>query len=127
MTMRNRATALVLGLMLAAPAFADSVGVSRCDREDGGVFRPGLLTVERDGTRTFYPVGENGLTETIIFNEGQAIDWIRAQGLFPEGTMFGDYANVICGLPCEECAPDEEAPDEQEEPDDETRPDQTDG
>jgi hypothetical protein len=46
-------------------------------------FDPGLLTLEADGTRTFHPVGENGLTETITFNRTLAFEWVEAQGLLP--------------------------------------------
>jgi lipid-binding SYLF domain-containing protein len=91
--MTTRAT--LIAAMLAAsafvgPAVADVVGVSRCDEAVDGVFRPGLLTVEADGTRTFHPVGENGLTETIAFNRTRAFEWVEAQGFYPAGTMFAD-------------------------------------
>lgn len=110
---------LATGLMAGAVA-ADVVGVSRCDQDVNGVFQPGLLTVEPDGTRTFHPVGENGLTETITFNRERAFDWVRAQGLFSDGTTYENYRGYICGLPCEECAPEEaeqegDLPDEEEE------------
>ena len=106
--------------MLAGPLAADVVGVSRCDRAVDGVFKPGLLTVESDGTQTFYPVGENGLTETITFNRARAFEWVAAQGLFPEGTTFADYDDFICGLPCEECT--EEEPPEPDLPDNDDSP-----
>ncbi|MBY4891554.1 hypothetical protein KUL25_02100 [Rhodobacteraceae bacterium N5(2021)] len=94
--------AAVLAL-LAAPIMADTVGVSRCDQEADGVFRPGLLTVEADGTRTFHSLGENGLTEDIVFNRAAAMEWIAAQGIYPDGTVFNNYSGYVCGLPCEEC------------------------
>jgi hypothetical protein len=86
---------------------ADVVGVSRCDEAVDGVFRPGLLTLEADGTRTFHPVGENGLTEAITFNRTRAFEWVEAQGFYPAGTMFEDYDDYICGMPCEECEEDD--------------------
>jgi hypothetical protein len=116
--MTTRAT--LIAAMLAAsaivgPASADVVGVSRCDEAVDGVFRPGLLTLEADGTRTFHPVGENGLTETITFNRTLAFEWVEAQGFYPAGTMFTDYDDYICGLPCEECeeedSPEPDLPD----------------
>jgi hypothetical protein len=110
----------LIAAMLAAGAIvgqasADVVGVSRCDEAVNGVYRPGLLTLESDGTRTFHPVGENGLTETITFNGTLAFEWVAAQGLYPAGTTFTDYDNFICGLPCEECeeedSPEPDLPD----------------
>ncbi|MGP1356596.1 hypothetical protein [Roseicyclus sp.] len=101
--------ALAAAILSAAPALAQSVGVSRCDRQEGAVFQPGLMTVDAAGTRVFHPVGENGLTESIVFNRDEAFAWVAGQGLFPAGTVFGDYDGYICGLPCEECAPEEEA------------------
>jgi hypothetical protein len=57
--------------------------------------------VEANGTRTFHPVGVNGLTESISFNRTRAFDWVAAQGLFPEGTIFNNYNRYICGMPSE--------------------------
>ena len=111
---------LLVAAMAASPVYADFVGVSRCDQENNGTFTPGLLTVEQDGTRTFYPVGENGLTSTIVFNCRMATDWVEGQNLYPAGTMFGECRNYICGVLCEECEEDvqEESVEEpQEEPD----------
>ena len=106
-----RAAALATGL-LAGPVAADVVGVSRCDQAENGVFRSGLMTVESNGTRTFHPSGEGGLSETIVFNREQAFEWVAAQGFFPAGTTFTDYDDFICGLPCEDCpADDPPAPD----------------
>lgn len=99
---------LVAAAMLATPVYADFVGVSRCDELSDGVYRPGLMTVEADGTRTFHPVGVNGLTETIVFNRRRAMEWVEGQGLFPEGTTFGNYQRHICGILCEECADTED-------------------
>lgn len=100
--------ALGAASLLAGAAVADTVGVSRCDRQENGTFRPGLLTVDSDGNRVFHPIGENGLTESIVFNRSRAFDWVEAQGFFPEDTIFQNYTNYICGLPCEEC--EEETP-----------------
>lgn len=110
-------------VLLAAPVMADTVGVSPCNREAEGVFRPGLLTVEADGTRVFYPVGENGLTETIVYNRAAALEWIAGQDGFAAGTVFGNYDGFVCGLPCEECGePSQQTqpqePDDPDEPDD---------
>jgi hypothetical protein len=113
---------LFAACLIAAPAFADVVGVSRCDQQQDGVFRPGLLTVSSDGTRVFHPVGENGLTETTVFNRSEAFAWVANQGLFPAGTTFENYDDFICGLPCEEC----EAEETEEEPD-HTNGDETNG
>jgi hypothetical protein len=106
--------AFAAALLVGMPAFADIVGVSRCDQQENGVFRPGLMTVAPDGTRTLYPVGENGLTETIIFSRSEAFAWVESQGLFPAGTTFANYNGYICGLPCEECAPEDAAADAEE-------------
>ncbi|MCU4652150.1 hypothetical protein N8I71_04875 [Roseibacterium sp. SDUM158016] len=121
--MTNRAILIAAALatgLFAGPVSADVVGVSRCDEAVNGVFRPGLLTVESDGTRTFHPVGENGLTETITFNQSRAFEWVAAQGFYPEDTTFADYDDFICGLPCEECpaedAPEPDLPDNDEDP-----------
>jgi hypothetical protein len=108
--MTTRATliaALLAASALVGPAAADAVGVSRCDEAVDGVFRPGLLTLEADGTRTFHPVGENGLTEAITFNRARAFEWVEAQGFYPAGTMFENYDDYICGMPCEECPEDD--------------------
>lgn len=105
--------------LLAAPVLAETVGVSRCNREADGGFRPGLLTVEADGTRTFHPVGENGLTESIVFNRAAAIAWVAGQGIYVAGTVFDHYDGFVCGLPCEECAePVEQTQPEEPEPED---------
>ena len=108
-------TALTAALLAGMPVSADVVGVSRCDQEENGVFRPGLMTVAPDGTRTFHPVGEDDLTETIVFNRAQAFGWVEGRGLFPAGTTFVNYDDYICGMQCEECAPE----DVDAEPDDE--------
>jgi lipid-binding SYLF domain-containing protein len=84
--MTTRAT--LIAAMLAAGAIvgqasADVVGVSRCDEAVNGVYRPGLLTVESDGTRTFHPVGENGLTETITFNRTRRLRMGRGARVLP--------------------------------------------
>jgi hypothetical protein len=108
MKMRNVLTIALAAVSLSAgAAVADMIGVSRCDQEVNGTFQPGLLTVDPDGTRVFHPVGENGLTETITFNRQQAFDWVEAQGLFPDGTVYANYDGYICGLPCEDCPADE--------------------
>lgn len=108
--------ALGAASLLAGAAVADTVGVSRCDREQNGTFRPGLLTVDAEGNRVFHPVGENGLTESIVFNRGRAFDWVEAQGIFPEDTIFENYTNYICGLPCEECEEESPASEQDDDP-----------
>jgi hypothetical protein len=95
--------------VLAGPLAAQSVGVSRCNQlGESGTYEPGLLAVEQDGTRTFYPAGANGLTESIVFNRQRAFEWMRAQGIFPEGTVLNNYSGFICGLPCSDCPEDTE-------------------
>jgi hypothetical protein len=79
---------------LAIPTLADRAVVSRCDRLAYGVTLPGLLMVARDGRRTFYPVGVNGPTETIVFH------WVGAHRLFPDGTVYGDCQAFLCGVSC---------------------------
>ncbi|MDG4649225.1 hypothetical protein P6F26_12280 [Roseibacterium sp. SDUM158017] len=100
---------LVMGATLAAAgvvagvASAETVGVSRCDSQiDGGYFAPGLMTVDASGNRQFFPVGENDLTEAIVFERALAFAWVEAQGLFPEGTVFTDYDGYICGVASED-------------------------
>lgn len=110
-----RMTGLAMAMsFIAVPVMADTVGVSVCSREVDGVFQPGLLTVEEDGTRTYHPLAENGLTESIIFDERAAFDWVAAQGLFPEGTVYNNYINYICGMLCEDCEEEPESEPEQE-------------
>jgi len=62
--------------IVAAPAYAGFVGVSECDQVVDGENVLGLMTLEADGTRTFHPVGEGGLTDTIVFSEQKALEWV---------------------------------------------------
>lgn len=115
---------LVLAIVIfGAPVSAEMVGVSHCSQLQDGVHQPGLLTVEPDGNRTFFPVGENGLTEAIVFSERRALEWIAAASVFPADTVFGNYAGFACGMPCEDCAGEEVPAQEPEDPQEPTEPD----
>ncbi len=121
----KRIAALGIALMVAVgtePTFADTIGVSRCNGPHHGGAMPGLMTVEPDGTRTFHPVGQNGLTAAIVFNQARAFEWVHEGGMFGRRARLRDYDHFICGIlnEDEEEAPEEQAPSqdtpEQEEP-----------
>lgn len=102
--------------LLSLPAAAGFVSVSRCN-EAGGTSPP-VLHFVNGGDRFIVRIGERGLTRNVIFNERAARAWAAASGLFPEGTVFGNYSGFICGLPSEDIEVTEEPlePAEPEEP-----------
>ncbi len=113
---------VLFATLLATPASAGFVTVSRCNA--GGDNGAPVLHFVNDGDRFTVAIGENSLTRDIIFNERAALDWAAASGLFPDGTIFGDYANRICGLLREETVEQVEFEPEPEEPETPEEPDQ---
>lgn len=93
---------------LTMPAAAGFVSVSQCNAS-GGSSEPVLHFV--DGGRRFtVAVGQGGLTRDMIFNERAALAWAAASGLFPEGSVFGNYDDHICGIENERSDPEPEQP-----------------
>ncbi|MBL4628482.1 MAG: hypothetical protein JKY00_10685 [Roseicyclus sp.] len=90
------AAILISGAMTTLPAMADAVGISRCNAS-GGTSTP-VLHFVNGGERFVIGIGERGLTRNVISSERRAIQWAAASGLFPEGTVFGNYAGYVCGL-----------------------------
>ncbi|MEX3015535.1 hypothetical protein [Gymnodinialimonas hymeniacidonis] len=114
---RILALSAALASTLAFPAAADFVGVSRCAAADG-TNTPALHFVS-GGERFLVVVGSGGLTRSIAFNERRALEWARNSGLFPEGTVFGNYSDYVCGLLNEDEEVEEQpapAPEEPEQP-----------
>ncbi|GAB5446389.1 hypothetical protein [Gymnodinialimonas sp.] len=97
---RYFAATLIAASALAAPAMADTVGVSRCNVSGGS--SASALHFVNGGERFIVPVGTSGLTRNVVMNERRALAWAAASGLFPEGTSYGGYANVICGMAYED-------------------------
>ncbi len=117
---RTLALSAALTTALAFPAAADFVGVSRCAAADGNN-TPALHFVS-GGNRFLVVVGEGGLTRSIAFNQRRALEWARNSGLFPEGTVFGNYTDYVCGILNEDEEAEEQpasAPVESEEPEEE--------
>lgn len=99
--LRHAALASIIGLAnLASPAEANTIGVSTCSSA-GSSGAPTLHIVD-GASRYSIPVGQNGLTSTIIFNKARAFAWLVSSGLFPDGTNFGNYDNFTCGIQTEE-------------------------
>lgn len=111
LTPRILLASTLISAALTLPAAADFVGVSRCNAASQGY--PPVLHFVNGGNRFTVGVDERGLTADIIYNEAAALAWARQSGLFPEGTVFGNYQNYICGLQYEET---------QTEPEPETAP-----
>ncbi|MBF9042305.1 hypothetical protein HKCCE4037_03135 [Rhodobacterales bacterium HKCCE4037] len=88
--------ATLLATTLPLPALADFVGVSAC--ATGGASSTPALHFVDGGNRFVVAVGSGGLTRNIVFNEAAAIEWARNSGLFPDGTVFGNYDDHVCGL-----------------------------
>lgn len=88
--------ALAVGLLPGA-AGAETVGVSRCDREVDGALETGLMTVDASGNQIFRPVGEDGLTQSIVLDPFRAFEWVAGLGQFPVGTTFANYQGYFCG------------------------------
>ncbi len=108
----RRTTLPILALSIAAtaalsvPVAAGFIGVSRCNQA-GGSSAPVLHIVD-GGDRFVVPVGENGLTRNTVLSERRAMAWAAASGLFPEGSVFGNYSGYICGLQVEDTEPEQE-------------------
>jgi hypothetical protein len=94
---------LALTGSLAAPALAGFVGVSRCSLP-GAPSQPALHIIN-GADRYLIPLGDNGLTTSILFDEHEAASWLAATGLFPTDTVFGNYHEFVCGLPVDEADP----------------------
>lgn len=71
----------ILAAVLALSASVASAGVSEVTRSSvlqGDTYVPALM-VTIDGDYTVYASGENGLTNSIIFDKGAALAWAEAQ------------------------------------------------
>ena len=76
--------AVLLSLVLAAPAAASDFAVLPCNlRIDGSNWAPGLRVVF-PGERFDHPPGEDGLTRWIATDPARAVAWIRAR--YPQRT-----------------------------------------
>lgn len=76
LTLKNSA---LVGIMLVSTTLgADAYTVSRCNALMDGVYRPVLL-VEVNGERSVHRIGEDGLTRSIVFNPGKALEWAGAK------------------------------------------------
>jgi hypothetical protein len=83
--------------LLTAPAFANFVGVSLCNDANSPTHSPVLHIVDGGSRYTIAP-GQGGLNTNTIMNERRALQWASASGLFPQGTVFGNYDGYVCGM-----------------------------
>ncbi|MEJ6388858.1 hypothetical protein [Gymnodinialimonas ulvae] len=93
----SRAALCIATALFAAPASANFVGVSLCNDANSSTFGTVLHIVDGGARYTIAP-GQAGLTPNIIMNERAAIQWVSASGLFPQGTVFGNYSGYVCGM-----------------------------
>lgn len=91
---------IVASSSLPIPALADFVGASRCSLP-GAPSQPALHIIS-GADRYLIPIGENGLTATILSDDRETFSWLAASGLFPDDTVFGNYNDFICGNPVED-------------------------
>ena len=71
------ATLVAASFMLVTASQADIVKVAPCNHlVDDAHFEPGLRLVI-NGRTTYYPVGEQGLTRSIVYNEVLAKAWVE--------------------------------------------------
>lgn len=114
------AAIVVAAGLLAAPASANFIGVSLCNESNTATHSPVLHIVD-GGDRYIIAPGQGGLTTSTIMSERDALQWASASGLFPPGTVFGNYSGYICGMQRgeEPSQPQEETPVASEPPTDE--------
>jgi hypothetical protein len=86
---------LPLGALLAAvPSGANALSVGRCNALIDGVYRP-VLVVQDGETRSLHPVGDDGLTRSIVFNPVAAMDWAAQNfGADPASVSYADACHV---------------------------------
>lgn len=120
-TSRFMTRTFAVGVLIVSTTYgASALTVTRCNQLSDGVYRP-VLVVESGGTTTVHPMGEDGLTRSILFNPKAALEWAKERygadaTVVSESLACGDSGGGGVSVPV--VAPDDDDDSDDDDDDD---------
>jgi hypothetical protein len=124
--------AFSVGVLVVSTSYgASALTVTRCNMLSDGVYRP-VLVIESGGSTTVHPMGEDGLTRSILFNPAAALAWAKERygadaSVVSQSLSCGETGGGGIALVVSVPGDDDDDDDDDELPDDDDDDDDDDG